>query len=150
MSTLKLYLDNCCFNRPFDDQSQLLVRLETEAKLFIQSLIKYGDILLVSSFILYSEIIDNPFEYKRNSILRFVDHYAKKYISSEVVPEMMVIADEIMTTGIKPFDAAHVACAILADCDYFITTDDRLLKYKTDRIPLVNPIAFAKIWKEVT
>ena len=35
MTKLKLYLDNCCFNRPFDDQSQLLVRLETEAKLFI-------------------------------------------------------------------------------------------------------------------
>jgi len=36
----KLYLDNCCFNRPFDDQSQMLVRLETEAKLFIQEGIK--------------------------------------------------------------------------------------------------------------
>ena len=29
---MKLYLDNCCFNRPFDDQSQLRIRLETEAK----------------------------------------------------------------------------------------------------------------------
>jgi len=28
-----IYLDNCCYNRPFDDQSQLRVRLEAEAKL---------------------------------------------------------------------------------------------------------------------
>jgi len=34
--TLKVYLDNCCFNRPFDDQNQVRVRIETEAKLFIQ------------------------------------------------------------------------------------------------------------------
>jgi hypothetical protein len=33
---LRLYLDNCAFNRPFDDQNQLKIKLETEAKLFIQ------------------------------------------------------------------------------------------------------------------
>ncbi len=32
----RLYLDNCCFNRPYDDQTHLLVQLETEAKLFVQ------------------------------------------------------------------------------------------------------------------
>ena len=32
----RIYLDNCCFNRPYDDQSYLIVHLETEAKLFIQ------------------------------------------------------------------------------------------------------------------
>jgi hypothetical protein len=30
---MKIYLDNCCFNRPFDDQSHLRIRLEAEAKL---------------------------------------------------------------------------------------------------------------------
>ena len=33
---IRLYLDLCCFNRPFDDQSQTRVRLETEAKLALQ------------------------------------------------------------------------------------------------------------------
>jgi predicted nucleic acid-binding protein len=33
---MRLYLDNCCFNRPFDNQEQLKIKLETEAKLFIQ------------------------------------------------------------------------------------------------------------------
>jgi len=33
---LKVYLDNCCFNRPFDNQNQVRIRIETEAKLFIQ------------------------------------------------------------------------------------------------------------------
>ena len=34
---MKIYLDNCCFNRPFDDQNQLKVRLEAEAKLYVQT-----------------------------------------------------------------------------------------------------------------
>ena len=33
----KIYLDICCYNRPFDDQTQMIVRLETEAKLHIQA-----------------------------------------------------------------------------------------------------------------
>jgi hypothetical protein len=37
---MRIYLDNCCFNRPFDDQSQTRVRLEAEAKLEIQRRIK--------------------------------------------------------------------------------------------------------------
>ena len=33
--TYRLYLDNCCFNRPFDNQEQLKIKLETEAERFI-------------------------------------------------------------------------------------------------------------------
>ena len=143
---LKIYLDNCCYNRPFDSAIDRKVQEETAAKLFIQSLIRYGDILLVSSFVLYSEILDNPSEYKKNSILRFVDDYAKEYIGSEMYSQVITIANEIMQTGIKAADAAHIACAILTECDCFVSTDKRLLKYKTDRIKLFNPIEFVKQW----
>lgn len=37
-----IYLDLCCFNRPFDDQSSRSIYIETEAKLFIQDMIKQG------------------------------------------------------------------------------------------------------------
>lgn len=43
---MRIYLDNCCFNRPFDNQSQLRVRLETEAKLWIQERVAAGEIEL--------------------------------------------------------------------------------------------------------
>ncbi len=146
---LKVYLDNCCFNRPFDLSTESKVLRETEAKLFIQSLIKYGDILLVSSFVLFSEIVENPSEYKRDSILQFIDKYAQEHVGNETKPEILEIAIGIMETGIKSFDAAHIACAISAKCDYFITTDKRILKYKTDRIQLLNPIEFVKIWRNL-
>jgi hypothetical protein len=41
---MRIYLDNCCFNRPFDNQTQLKIHLETEAKLFIQQEIINGHI----------------------------------------------------------------------------------------------------------
>lgn len=37
---LLIYLDNCCYNRPYDDQSQIRISLEAQAKIFIQSAIK--------------------------------------------------------------------------------------------------------------
>jgi len=40
MKKTKIYLDICSYNRPFDDQSQMKIRLETEAKLYIQSAVK--------------------------------------------------------------------------------------------------------------
>lgn len=53
-------------------------------------------------------------------------------------------AKSIMETGIKRKDAIHVASAIVAGCDCFLTTDIRLLKYKTDKIAIENPIDFIR------
>lgn len=44
-------------------------------------------------------------------------------------------------------DAYHVACAILAESDYFLTTDDRLLKYKTDKVQIIDPTEFIREWE---
>ncbi|HPT57439.1 MAG TPA: PIN domain protein, partial [Casimicrobium sp.] len=47
-----IYLDLCCFKRPWDDQSASRVRLETEAKLFLQERIRNGLTSLVWSYAL--------------------------------------------------------------------------------------------------
>ena len=49
MQKIKVYLDNSAYNRPFDDQNDILIRLESEAKLFIQEQIKDKRIDLVWS-----------------------------------------------------------------------------------------------------
>lgn len=66
----------------------------------------------------------------------------KGYVGAERAELIEPIAEEIMKTGVKEKDAYHVASAIYAGCEYFISTDIRLLKYKTDRIKLVTPIEF--------
>ena len=144
---LKIYLDNCCYNRPFDNQKDLAIHEETNAKLFIQSLIKYKSLELVYSSISIQEITDSPFEENNDSILRFIEENAKIYVSKERNKTAISLTEEIMQKGIKLKDASHTACAILANCDYLITTDKRLLKYQDSRIKVVNPIEFEKIWR---
>jgi hypothetical protein len=65
---MKIYLDNCCFNRPFDSQSQARIRLETEAKLRIQERVVRGELELVWSYMLDYESSVNPFEERRTAI----------------------------------------------------------------------------------
>lgn len=43
---MRVYLDNCCFNRPFDDQRPFRIRLEAKAKLRIQKVIREGGLQL--------------------------------------------------------------------------------------------------------
>jgi hypothetical protein len=62
---MKIYLDNCCLNRPFDDQSNLRVRLEAEAVKAILLLCEQGQWQLVSSRIAAFEIANTPDEGRR-------------------------------------------------------------------------------------
>ncbi len=50
-----------------------------------------------------------------------------------------------MAIGIKSADATHITCAISAGCDYLITTDDRMLKFKDKRIKIITPTDMAYI-----
>ena len=65
---MRIYLDNCCFNRPFDDQSQIRIKLDAEAKLKIQEEIRFGNIKLVWSYILDYENSRNPFRERKEQI----------------------------------------------------------------------------------
>lgn len=138
---MKVYLDNCCYNRPYDDQSQIKVFLETQAKLHIQRLIIEGKIELVYSYMSRYENSQNPFEIRKNTIENFFKN-ATVYVDESNADNAVQKAREIMSTGIKEKDAIHTACAIIARADYFLTTDIRLLKYKTDEIKLINPTEF--------
>jgi len=145
---ITIYLDNCCYHRPFDDLSQEKIENEAVAKLFIQSLIKYKSIELYYSFVSLSEIDDSPFEDVKTHILNFIRNYATAFISDNQTEALKLLTEGIMQTGIKIKDATHLACAIIAKCDFFITTDKRVLSYNTDKIKIVNPIKFVEIWKD--
>lgn len=142
MDRLRVYLDNCCYNRPYDDQTQLRISLESQAKLEIQRVIKEGKLELVTSYMNLYENSENPIEIRRNSIRKFQDEYASVYVKESVDSSIKEKASEIERTGIKYKDACHVACAIMAGCDYFITTDDRLLKFQTKELKLETPVMF--------
>ena len=119
-------IDNCSYNRPYDDQSNMQVQLESQSKLYIQNCIKDGKYDLVTSYTLSYEVSRTPFEMRRLAIEDFIEHNAKFYVGTDRESIISEMATEIMMTGIKEKDAYHVASAIYAGCEYFISTDKRL------------------------
>jgi len=105
-------------------------------------LIKGNKLKLVSSYILWYENGQNPYEIRQVAIRKFIEANTFEYIGSDQSDIVRQKAQFIMDTGIKPKDAQHIACAITAGCDYFLSTDDRLLKYRTGEIILLNPVDF--------
>ena len=139
MNNTKIYLDNCCYNRPYDDQRQLRIELETKAKLFIQQQVIENKLVLVNSVILEYENNMNPYELRKTVISDFLQ-YASEYVDKS--NEVTELAREFSQKGLKTKDASHLACAICAKCDYLITTDDRFLRYKDERIRVISPVEF--------
>ena len=58
MRKTRVYLDNCCFNRPYDDLNNINVQLEAEAKFFIQQQVLLGTLELAWSYMMDKEIYD--------------------------------------------------------------------------------------------
>lgn len=140
---MRIYLDNCCFNRPFDDQLQLRILLESEAKLKIQENIRSGIFKLIWSYILDYENNLNPFRERREQILKWRS-YSEKDIEED--KDIIITASMIELHGIKKLDALHVACAIKGNADYFLTTDDGVLNKASliQNIQIIDPICFIK------
>ncbi len=138
---MRIYLDNCCYNRPYDDQSQDKIEKETASVLLIQQKISEGKVELVRSYILDYENSCNPFPERRNSIAIW-DKYSQIDISES--SELLEIAEKISRLNISSKDSLHVASAIIADCKYFITTDEDLITKLSDNklITVLNPIEF--------
>ena len=138
----RLYLDNCCFNRPYDDQSSLKNHLESEAKLYIQKEILQKHYELAWSYILDYEISFNPFSERKTQIVKWKNVAVVDIDESE---EVLALANTLAMKHIKPKDALHISCAIKAECRFFITTDAKLLKKSLNAIIIVDPIDFIKM-----
>ncbi len=140
---MRIYLDNCCFNRPFDDQKQTRIRLEAEAKLCIQEHIRDKTLELVWSYILDFENAANFFEERRTTISGW-RQYAT--LDIEETADLLQQAKSLMGVGLKAKDGLHLACARVGGCAYFVTTDDGILKRGKDvlGIVVVDPTTFVR------
>jgi predicted nucleic acid-binding protein len=138
---LRLYLDTCCFNRPYDDQLQLKIRLETEAKVYVQQKILDGVYDLAWSYVMDYENGLNPFSERRNRISLWKD-IAKLFCSEEEI--ILIEAEKLQSLGVKVLDSLHVACAAFIGCDYFLTTDMRLFKKPITLIQVIDPVEFIR------
>jgi predicted nucleic acid-binding protein len=144
----KIYLDVCCLNRPFDDQTQSRIRLEAEAVLEIISRCRTGEWELLTSTALESEIARTPDFSRREQVQEALAIAQQKIL---VNSEIFKRAIDLTNYNIKNFDALHIACAE-GNADVFLTTDNRLLSkalsYRNNlNVVVANPMVW---WAEVT
>jgi len=98
-----------------------------------------GELEWVASYILEQENGDNPYLERKIAI---EDFFKYAIIDIDETQEIIKIANQARKTGLKTKDSLHIACAIVANCDYLIMTDKRFLRYKDDRIQVVNLMQF--------
>jgi len=144
---VRIYLDICCFNRPFDQQTQTLVRLQTEAKLAVQRGVRDGQLELVWSAVLDLENVGNPDAERAEAIALWRDHAR---VDVPTTPEVEALAEAIAGRGVKAMDALDVASAIKSGATWLLTTDIKLIRKMQgdDRIVVADPIDFIRHWRE--
>jgi len=138
---MRVYLDNCCYNRPFDPQTQVDVRVESASKLGVQLLMFLGKVEFAWSEVLDYEILRSPQLDRTKLILPWRERAAAMIALEESV---IARGEEIQRHGIKEIDALHIACASEAACDWFLTTDKGILKKikVLGVMRIANPVEF--------
>jgi len=137
---VKIYLDTSVYNRPFDDQSQPRIWLETMAFFIILQLIETEKAELIISSVIEFENDKNPFAERRLWVNSCLNLFKKEIILNTLIRKR---GREMEKQGIKPVDALHLACAESGKADYFMTCDDKIVKhYQRQGLTVLNPVEF--------
>ena len=139
---MKIYLDVCCLNRPFDDHTQDKIRLESEAVVTILTNIESKKWQMIGSDIINYEIsrILNPDRKKKVKIISKISTQHIK-LNDSIINR----ARAIERCSIKSMDALHLASAEQGKIDILLTTDQDLIKKYSQkssiiRIKVQNPV----------
>jgi len=132
---MKVYIDVCCYNRPFDDQGDDRIHLETEAILSVLNRGYKGELEIISSEVVEFEI-SRIIDIERKKRVSILSAYAKEKVKLNRNIEKRGYTLKKM--GFKPIDALHIACAEAKHVDVFLTTDDKLLRRAKKYIDMIN------------
>jgi len=138
---VKIYLDLCAIQRPLDTPDQVRIILESEAVLGIIAFCDDGQIELLSSEALLYEGEQSSLPTRKEHTLAILEK-AKSIIN--VAKKETLRAEKIMSFGLKPLDALHLALAETGKADYFCTCDDKLLRNAKKvgdlMVKVINPV----------
>jgi hypothetical protein len=122
---LKIYLDVCCLNRPFDDWTQERVRFEGESILTIVERMRAGQWQLFSSEAIAVELSKLRNLEKKENILKLLQ---LARVTIEIDESVDLRSRQLEGLGFGLHDSFHLACEETASVDIVLSTDDRLIK----------------------
>jgi len=129
---MRIYMDVCCLNRPFDDQTRAKIRIESDAVVATLSKCTTGEWVLLSSDVLDLEINKNPDEWKKLKVTELYSIAREKIEINDAIVEKALFFEH---NGLKAFDSLHLASANWSNAGIFLTTDKDLLR-KAERLEL--------------
>lgn len=131
----RIYLDACCLNRPFDDQAQPRIALETQAILTILSQCQAVTWKLITSTALDEELDQMPNRERFSNVKTILAIAKIKVLMSPFIEQRSI---ELQQLGFSGYDATHIASAERGKADVFLTTDDRLMRRAQNNTSLIK------------
>jgi len=141
---MKIYLDACCLNRPFDDQRQARVRLEAEAISLILQKLHQREWEWIGGDVLVYELGQTEDVERKERLLLLAGQSHQVVAMTE---KILIQAEKLVASGFDSYDAIHLASAENAKVDVFLTTDDNMQKIanrnkKMFSFVVVNPVTW--------
>ncbi len=138
---MRVYVDTCVYNRPFDEQSQPRIWMESLALALTLQLVEERAIELVVSSTLRYENSRNPVPLRREWVARCLGLASHSQVIDDAVIQRAKLLED---RGLGALDALHVACAEASDCQYFVTCDDRLIRRYQGALTAIDPLSFVR------
>ena len=141
---MKIYLDTCCYCRPFDEPEQEKISKERDVIGAILDLSPIMDYIITGSLALRTEI---------DKISDTEKHLAVSNFYKSAVNEYIPLTDNIIeqgrtmsaAAGLGGFDGLHLAFAESAGADYLLTVDNKFEKASGKlhlKVKVINPLKF--------
>ncbi len=125
MSKLKLYLDLCVYSRPFDDQNQSRIALETNAFIYLLEQIEKSEYVVLNSEVLRYENSRDPDPDRKERVSSYL-RLAKEFV--KIDEKAINRAAHLRALNFDDLDALHIALAERGGAGYFLSCDDSILK----------------------
>lgn len=142
---MNIYLDNCCYNRIFDKETDKKIKIEKNA---IKEIIKQSQknkIKIYTSEVIVYEIQQIRNIIKRKKLEEFYE--SLNLINIKYSKELEKRVEELKKYNVKYMDAYHIAFAEKGKVDYFLTVDKKLInasKKAELEIEVINPIELGR------
>lgn len=139
---MKIYLDMCVWKRPFDDQANDRIWIESQAAMRIFDLANTCEIRIFTSMALVLENERNPKAWRKHRVAALMTSFGRPVPLTETV---LVRAFDIRSLDFMDMDALHLAFAENLKLDYFVTCDDAILGRQDGvKIAIINPVDLLK------
>ena len=142
IKVMKLYLDMCVWKRPFDDQSDDRIWIESHAVKRILDLAHTGEARIFVSMALMLENERNPKAWRKHRVAALMASFGRPAPLTAVI---LARAFAIRKKGFSDMDALHLSFAENLKATCFVTCDDAILGRKgAVKITIINPVDLLK------